>query len=130
MLTVFTSAEPTTAASAIPAMPPACSGVVMTLFEALTKGGFFPAEWARWMPNIVVGILGVIALRWRSRSSGGDLSFQFWHDDFTPGQIYPPSKSLGDMGLFVRLTDVGPAPGVLLPVGELSIACCVTPATS
>lgn len=45
---------------------------VMQTAEDLTKGGQFPAEWARWVPNIVVALLGVWALRKRMRSSGGE----------------------------------------------------------
>ncbi len=47
---------------------------VMDFAESLTKGGHFPPEWARWVPNIVVGLIGVVALRWRMRSSGGELT--------------------------------------------------------
>ena len=49
---------------------------LMTTFEALTKGGNFPAEWARWVPNIVVGVIGIAALRWRSRAAGGEITFR------------------------------------------------------
>ena len=42
----------------------------MVTFEGLTKGGHFPAEWARWVPNIVVGLLGAFALRARMRNNG------------------------------------------------------------
>lgn len=47
---------------------------LMALFWSLTKGGDFPAEWARWMPNIVVGAAGGVALWWRSRTRGGDMA--------------------------------------------------------
>ena len=43
---------------------------VMMIFDSLTRGGSFPAEWARWMPNIVMGLASVLALRSRSRSTG------------------------------------------------------------
>jgi LPS export ABC transporter permease LptG/LPS export ABC transporter permease LptF len=49
---------------------------LMTMFEALTKGGNFPAEWARWVPNIVVGLIGIAALHWRSRAAGGEITFE------------------------------------------------------
>jgi LPS export ABC transporter permease LptF len=45
---------------------------VMTLFESFTKGGQFPAHWARWVPNIVFGAIGIAALRWRSRAIGSE----------------------------------------------------------
>jgi LPS export ABC transporter permease LptG len=39
----------------------------MYLSEALTKGAWMPAYLARWVPNIVLGLLGVLALIWRAR---------------------------------------------------------------
>lgn len=42
--------------------------------EALTKGGSFPAIWARWVPNIALGAAGVLALWWRTRARGHSLS--------------------------------------------------------
>jgi LPS export ABC transporter permease LptG/LPS export ABC transporter permease LptF len=49
---------------------------VMVYFESRTKGGRFPAEWARWMPNLVLGLLGVAALRWRLRAVGRELALR------------------------------------------------------
>jgi LPS export ABC transporter permease LptG len=49
---------------------------VMVLFEDMTKGGRFPPEWARWMPNLVLGLAGLLALRWRTRAVGGDLTLR------------------------------------------------------
>jgi LPS export ABC transporter permease LptG len=43
---------------------------VMQVAEALTKGGRLPAEWARWIPNITVALLGLWALRSRMRNTG------------------------------------------------------------
>ncbi len=45
---------------------------LLTGAEALTKGHLFPAAWARWAPNIVLGALGILAVWWRTRSTGGD----------------------------------------------------------
>ncbi|MCC7007839.1 MAG: LptF/LptG family permease [Acidobacteria bacterium] len=47
---------------------------VMALFENLTKGGKFPAEWARWMPNVVLAIVGILALWLRTRSAGREMA--------------------------------------------------------
>lgn len=44
------------------------------LFQNLTKGGHFPAEWARWVPDIVLGMAGIGALYWRTRSVGGEVT--------------------------------------------------------
>jgi LPS export ABC transporter permease LptG len=53
---------------------------VMMLFEDMTKGGRFPAHWARWIPNIVVGLIGVVALRTRMRHAGREwaISLPAW----------------------------------------------------
>jgi LPS export ABC transporter permease LptG len=49
------------------------------LGEAAAKGaawtGGFPAAWARWLPNIVVGLLGLGALGWRLGTAGSRRSF-------------------------------------------------------
>ena len=45
---------------------------VMELGAAMTKGGQIPAHWARWIPNIVVGLVGFVALRARMRNTGGE----------------------------------------------------------
>jgi LPS export ABC transporter permease LptG/LPS export ABC transporter permease LptF len=49
---------------------------VMVLFESRTKGGRFPAEWARWMPNIVLGVVGLIAVRSKVRNVGRDFALR------------------------------------------------------
>lgn len=57
---------------------------VFSLFESMTKGGDFPAQWARWMPNIVVGLLGILALRARMRNTGREwaVSLPAWMGRF------------------------------------------------
>jgi LPS export ABC transporter permease LptG/LPS export ABC transporter permease LptF len=45
----------------------------MAQAEALTKGQHFPAEWARWVPNLVMAPVGVLALWWRSRARGREI---------------------------------------------------------
>jgi LPS export ABC transporter permease LptG/LPS export ABC transporter permease LptF len=47
--------------------------VVMFLSESAAKGHRMPAELARWMPNLVLGPLGVAALFWRARHAEGRL---------------------------------------------------------
>jgi LPS export ABC transporter permease LptG/LPS export ABC transporter permease LptF len=47
--------------------------VLMYLAEAMAKAQMLPAEWARWVPNLVLGALGVGLLIWRSRRSEGRL---------------------------------------------------------
>lgn len=43
---------------------------VMFLFENLTKSGDFPAVWARWVPNILLGAAGLVML-WRRTHGAG-----------------------------------------------------------
>lgn len=49
--------------------------VVMYMAEALAKGQLMPPAWARWIPNLVLGAVGVAALAWRARSTEGRLPF-------------------------------------------------------
>lgn len=49
---------------------------VMLLAESAAKGQHMPAEIARWVPNLVFGPLGIIALVWRARHTEGRLPFR------------------------------------------------------
>ena len=49
--------------------------VAMFLAESMAKGHRLPAEWARWVPNIVLGPFGIIALILRARHAEGRLPF-------------------------------------------------------
>jgi LPS export ABC transporter permease LptG/LPS export ABC transporter permease LptF len=42
---------------------------LMAQAEAWTKGQYFPAGWARWVPNIALGVVGLVGLVWKMRSS-------------------------------------------------------------
>jgi LPS export ABC transporter permease LptG/LPS export ABC transporter permease LptF len=46
---------------------------LMEIATNLTKGQYIPAEWARWVPNIVLGVLAIVAVRWRGRSAGREI---------------------------------------------------------
>ena len=54
---------------------------LLGIADAWTKAGNWrarrqlPGRWARWMPNIVLGVVGIVAVWWRSRSAGGALTF-------------------------------------------------------
>jgi LPS export ABC transporter permease LptG/LPS export ABC transporter permease LptF len=39
---------------------------LMTVFESLAKGQRFPAEWARWMPNLILAPIAIAIIWWRS----------------------------------------------------------------
>lgn len=49
---------------------------VMALFEGRTKAGDFPAEWARWMPNIILGLAGIGLLWWKMRGTSRHLEIR------------------------------------------------------
>ena len=71
----------------------------MQLAEAATKGHLLNAAWARWVPNIVVGALGVVALWWRSRAAGADVSIPMpaWLDRALSGT--PATSAAGSPGV-------------------------------
>ena len=46
---------------------------LMAQAEAMTKGQHFPAEWSRWVPNLVLAPVGIAALWWRSRARGREI---------------------------------------------------------
>jgi LPS export ABC transporter permease LptG len=49
--------------------------VVMFLAESLTKGHYLNAHVSRWVPNIMLGVIGVVALIWRARYTSARLPF-------------------------------------------------------
>ena len=49
--------------------------VPMYLGPALTKGGLIAPWLAAWLPNIILGILGLLLFRWRGRSADRPLRF-------------------------------------------------------
>jgi len=49
---------------------------VMFLSESLTKGHYLNMYLSRWVPNIVLGIFGIVSLIWRTRFVEGRLPFR------------------------------------------------------
>ena len=49
--------------------------IVMFLAESMAKGHRIPAEYARWVPNLLLGPFGIVALIWRTRHAEGRLPF-------------------------------------------------------
>jgi lipopolysaccharide export system permease protein len=49
---------------------------IMFLAESATKGHRLPAEISRWVPNLILGPLGILALVWRARHTDGRLPFR------------------------------------------------------
>jgi LPS export ABC transporter permease LptG/LPS export ABC transporter permease LptF len=48
------------------------------LGEASAKGKVLPAEYARWLPNLVLAPLGILLVRWRSRHAGFGFRLPLW----------------------------------------------------
>jgi LPS export ABC transporter permease LptG len=48
------------------------------LGEAGAKGKVFPAELARWLPNLVLFPMGIALVHWRGRSGGFNLRLPMW----------------------------------------------------
>jgi len=49
--------------------------IAMFLAESMAKGHRLPPEWARWVPNLVLGPFGIVALMLRARHAEGRLPF-------------------------------------------------------
>jgi LPS export ABC transporter permease LptG/LPS export ABC transporter permease LptF len=64
---------------------------LMEIAESLTKGHLLNAVWARWVPNLVMGGIGLVALFWRSRAAGADVSVPMpaWLDRLMNGAPPP-----------------------------------------
>lgn len=72
---------------------------VMALFEGRTKAGQFPALWARWMPNIVLGLVGVGLLWWKMRgtSRAFEIRVPVWLSRWLPSTAVAtaPASAMG-----------------------------------
>jgi LPS export ABC transporter permease LptG len=71
--------------------------VAMFLAESMAKGQVMPASLARWVPNLILGPFGIVALVWRAR----------WADARLPFRIPVPVPSLA--ALRQRLSRPAPA---------------------
>jgi LPS export ABC transporter permease LptG/LPS export ABC transporter permease LptF len=89
---------------------------IMQMAEALTKGGRLDPAWSRWVPNILVGVLGIVALWMRTRRAGRDVSVRL------PGWVRLPRRATraggrvrtttsGQVVLVIRMPDI-PLPTV------------------
>lgn len=47
---------------------------LMTIAEGRARGHLFPPEWVRWIPNLILGPVGIAALWWRNRVVGSGMS--------------------------------------------------------
>jgi LPS export ABC transporter permease LptG len=87
----------------------------MQMAASLTKGGQLPAEWSRWVPNIVIGIVAIVALYSRTRRAGRELAVTL------PGWLRLPRRrrtgaapaSRGDIVLVIRMPEL-PVPRLRL----------------
>jgi LPS export ABC transporter permease LptG/LPS export ABC transporter permease LptF len=69
--------------------------IAMFLAESAAKGHRIPAEYARWVPNLILGPFGVVALLWRARHAEGRLPFgirmpQWRLPTFARGRVQAP----------------------------------------
>jgi len=69
---------------------------VMALFEGRTKAGQFPAVWARWMPNVILGIAGAVLLWWKMRGTSRTLELRVpaWLNRWIPGHTAAASSGV------------------------------------
>jgi LPS export ABC transporter permease LptG/LPS export ABC transporter permease LptF len=52
---------------------------LMKMGESVTKGNMLPPVWARWVPNLILGPVGIAALWWRARAGvGGGTRISEW----------------------------------------------------
>lgn len=60
---------------------------VMALFEGRTRAGQFPPLWARWMPNIILGLAGAGLLWWKMRGTARSFEVRVpaWLSQWLPG---------------------------------------------
>jgi lipopolysaccharide export system permease protein len=60
---------------------------IMAIFEGRAQGGQFPALWARWMPNIILGVVGLLLMWWRTRGvrRAPELRVPHWLARYLPG---------------------------------------------
>jgi len=78
-----------------------------TLAEGRTKAGAFPAEWARWVANLVIGAVGVAALWWRMRGTGNALAVPIparWRRVASTAE--PRRRAVPPVRLVLRVPDV------------------------
>jgi LPS export ABC transporter permease LptG/LPS export ABC transporter permease LptF len=67
-----------------------------TLAEGRTKAGDFPAEWARWVSNVVLGAVGLAAMWWRMRATGHALNVGrpgWWRRSAADGTAAAPGRT-------------------------------------
>lgn len=93
---------------------------IMTVFEGRTKGGAFPAVWARWMPNIILGVVGIVLLWWRTKGArrAPQISIPGWLAGWWPGTAAAPQAGSGSNGkrvvLVIRFPELSfPRPGLM-----------------
>ena len=72
--------------------------VLMYQSEAMAKGALLPAPLAMWMPNIVLGALGLVLLVWRSHSVERRIQWPRWTGRFRPVRREPQRISVASPG--------------------------------
>ena len=97
--------------------------IILWTCRSLAKGGQLPAELAPWVPNIVIGIAGVLLLAWRVRSADQPIRFSiptFWRSAENDGApsgaagTTPQPRSRGRVVVVVKVPHLNlPRPSLL-----------------
>ncbi len=74
--------------------------------EGRTKAGDFPAEWARWVPNIVLGVVGLLGMWWRSRATGRALTLPRPLSLFRRGRGTDAKRPEPKVALLIRIPEI------------------------
>jgi LPS export ABC transporter permease LptG/LPS export ABC transporter permease LptF len=86
---------------------------LMTIFESLTKSQRFPAEWARWIPNLVLGPAAILIIWWRSRNAERSVALKLPAalatrlDPIEAGAAAPAAGAVRRPVVVLRLADLG-----------------------
>jgi lipopolysaccharide export system permease protein len=94
--------------------------IAMFLAESAAKGFRIPAEWARWVPNILLGPFGIAALIMRARHAEGRLPFGLKMPAVLTRWLRRPDPSSPTAGQPSR-TSNKPRPVVVIRVPRLHV---------
>jgi len=97
--------------------------IAMFLAESMAKGHRIPAEYARWVPNLLLGPFGIVALVWRARHAEGRLPFgrrltQMWRTAWSRIRVpaWTRRQTQTAAGAPAKPVRSGARPGVVLVV--------------
>ena len=100
------------------------TGVILVYYvlfyglRSMALGGRLQPEWAPWIPNIVLGIAGVMLVAWRARSADKPVRISlpaFWRRPRHPGETTGPAAAAGRRRVVVVIR----VPHLTLPTPRL-----------